>query len=633
MLRLKLFLLLIIFPCSFLNSTAWAVESVQQWDSSRDYEPIILKGSNFNDFLGRSVSDIFAYVYDSIEDKWIQIPLQIDEQDDSSHVWLPSPNNVLDSNDEIVFLARDMGDKAQGPNDWLDNPGSRENIRYEIAATDYNDSNKRAYAYFYLSATIPDTSAGYMSYTEAPVTTGSDTVSGISYTEGHNDKGISDYWNIPISAGGNGENLLDRQKVRVSAFSVVPIELTEDNIINPTIESVTGKVRVARKIRFTIYKDFEIDDVEICSYYYPYSIEYKGATEILDPIYKIDHIRQSFDLNSNAMGMRFYNNFNTNLQLDGSPTADDTIHKNLVYNPDINWYMLSGSQGTILTLMKLDSLANDSLYYYDNSSGGTGDGKEDTGDGESWGDVGILITGTALESGFSLPYTIYYLPQNQPAEIGPQYSDNFRYPLGISINSMVVPVELASFKAEVSTRDVSLTWITVSESNNYGFEIHRKTQQETTWQIVDFVQGHNTSNIPHIYSYTDCNLVPGIYFYRLKQIDSNGASEFSNIIEVNVAIPDRFALEQNFPNPFNPGTTIKYQIPAMVENNATVNLTIYNLVGSKVKTLISTEQSPGYHKTFWDGKDEQGNVVPTGMYVYRICVGKNVATKRMVLMK
>jgi hypothetical protein len=95
------------------------------------------------------------------------------------------------------------------------------------------------------------------------------------------------------------------------------------------------------------------------------------------------------------------------------------------------------------------------------------------------------------------------------------------------------------------------------------------------------------------------------------------------------AVPTVFALEQNYPNPFNPSTTIKYQIPA----DANVNLVIYNLQGQQIRTLIAKEQKAGYYNVVWDGRNEAGQTVSSGLYLYRVQAGSFVATHKMLMIK
>ncbi|GAB4378095.1 MAG: hypothetical protein Kow0042_26520 [Calditrichia bacterium] len=94
-------------------------------------------------------------------------------------------------------------------------------------------------------------------------------------------------------------------------------------------------------------------------------------------------------------------------------------------------------------------------------------------------------------------------------------------------------------------------------------------------------------------------------------------------------VPVSFTLEQNYPNPFNPTTEIKYSIPS--ETN--VELVIYNSLGQKVKTLVSARQDAGYHQVVWDGLNDAGTPVASGIYYYRIKAGKHQAIKKMTLLK
>jgi hypothetical protein len=93
--------------------------------------------------------------------------------------------------------------------------------------------------------------------------------------------------------------------------------------------------------------------------------------------------------------------------------------------------------------------------------------------------------------------------------------------------------------------------------------------------------------------------------------------------------PIEFELDQNYPNPFNPTTAIAYTL----QKKAVVNLEIYNLLGQRVKTLVNDYQSPGSHRIFWDGKNDQDKAVASGIYFYRLVVDGVAQAKKMVLMK
>lgn len=91
--------------------------------------------------------------------------------------------------------------------------------------------------------------------------------------------------------------------------------------------------------------------------------------------------------------------------------------------------------------------------------------------------------------------------------------------------------------------------------------------------------------------------------------------------------PTEFNLSQNYPNPFNPETTIEYQLPRA----SRIEVAVYNLAGQLVRTLRQAQQSAGKYKLSWDGKDERGNNVATGVYLYRLYAGEFSATKKMIL--
>jgi hypothetical protein len=95
------------------------------------------------------------------------------------------------------------------------------------------------------------------------------------------------------------------------------------------------------------------------------------------------------------------------------------------------------------------------------------------------------------------------------------------------------------------------------------------------------------------------------------------------------SFPTDFALLQNYPNPFNPETVISYQLPVISQ----VQLTIYNALGQEIRTLVNGRQSPGVKSAVWDGKNDLGQAVNSGIYFYILKGGDRVQTKKMVLMR
>ena len=100
-------------------------------------------------------------------------------------------------------------------------------------------------------------------------------------------------------------------------------------------------------------------------------------------------------------------------------------------------------------------------------------------------------------------------------------------------------------------------------------------------------------------------------------------------VETAGTVPSRFGLEQNWPNPFNPKTTIRYALP----RTSRVDLAVYNASGEKVRTLVSGTQPAGLRSVFWDGKNDQGKSVTSGVYLYKLAAENFEASRKMVLVK
>ncbi|MBS1493123.1 MAG: T9SS type A sorting domain-containing protein [Bacteroidetes bacterium] len=193
-----------------------------------------------------------------------------------------------------------------------------------------------------------------------------------------------------------------------------------------------------------------------------------------------------------------------------------------------------------------------------------------------------------------------------------------------------LPVELASLTSIVNNRDVNLKWTTVSEINNSGFEIERKNYSATNdnWVNAGFVAGNGTVNTLSEYNFQDQNLQTGKYNYRLKQIDYNGNYEYHNLSSfVQIGTPSKFNLSQNYPNPFNPVTKINFEIPI----DAMVNITVFDMAGREVKTLVNETKSAGFYTVQFDASG-----ISSGLYFYRIMTDGNdkfIMTKKLIVIK
>ena len=202
-----------------------------------------------------------------------------------------------------------------------------------------------------------------------------------------------------------------------------------------------------------------------------------------------------------------------------------------------------------------------------------------------------------------------------------------------------LPVELASFELlETRNEGITLQWITESEINNLGFNLDRKTPITDWSQIASYVthpalQGQGSVSHQTIYTFTDNTVYEDeSYDYRLSDVDYDGNVEYHSLQLMGLTssnVPEQFILYPNYPNPFNPVTTIRYDL----SKESFVNITIYDMLGNVVNNLVNTNQSSGYKSVQWNAINNQGEPVSAGVYLYKIQAGDFVDTNKMILLK
>jgi hypothetical protein len=139
----------------------------------------------------------------------------------------------------------------------------------------------------------------------------------------------------------------------------------------------------------------------------------------------------------------------------------------------------------------------------------------------------------------------------------------------------------------------------------------------TTQEIDGALEGEKL-----VFRYNDIGSVPvDVYF--------TGNMELAKVDLVFRNLPSSFALHQNFPNPFNPITTLRYDLP---EDNFVI-LTVYDMLGREITQLVNTNQQAGFKSVQWNAIDSMGRPVSAGVYLYQIQAGEFVQTKKMVLLK
>ena len=188
----------------------------------------------------------------------------------------------------------------------------------------------------------------------------------------------------------------------------------------------------------------------------------------------------------------------------------------------------------------------------------------------------------------------------------------------------VIPVELTAFTANVSGNYVKLNWNTATETNNKGYFVERKGSADEKWSSISFVNGKGNSTTISEYSFIDKPETTGKYSYRLKQVDFDGTFNYSGVVEANMTAPKNFDLTQNFPNPFNPSTTIRYSVP--VASKVTVK--VFDILGKEVASLVNEMKQAGNYEVMFNASQ-----LSSGIYFYKLQAGSFNATKKLTLIK
>jgi hypothetical protein len=204
----------------------------------------------------------------------------------------------------------------------------------------------------------------------------------------------------------------------------------------------------------------------------------------------------------------------------------------------------------------------------------------------------------------------------------------------------------------VTDSTIVLTWSKAQYANSYNIWYHNDPERfepcafkkPDVVTVGDTTQWTLTGLIPGTYymiaiTAADTDLGPYANYSWYENTITNArkkigrTSGYSAVSEDMITLPKTYAMSQNYPNPFNPETRIKYQLPMAGH----VNLTVYNLLGQKVKTVIDRNMNAGYFETMWNSMNETGQAVSSGIYIYRIIIESNrerfVDTKKMIVLQ
>lgn len=256
---------------------------------------------------------------------------------------------------------------------------------------------------------------------------------------------------------------------------------------------------------------------------------------------------------------------------------------------------------------------------------------------QSWSTNGVDYTvGTSFTRTMNIKKVgVYAGNVGFPESAAPAFTGLFDYFLAIGS----LPVQLARLSAVVTANNnVRIAWTTLTETNNYGFEVQKSQNNSTGFQTVanSFVPGHGTTLTPHDYVWTDMQANAGTWYYRLKQIDLDGSVHYSEPVQVNMltsvvnSAPKVFSLSQNYPNPFNPSTDIKFS----VTSTGHATLEVHNVLGQVVATLFDGQAQAGTLYTVnFSAVSGNGPALTSGVYFYRLQSGETSAVRKLMLIK
>ena len=546
--RYQFTVLIVIILFMFTNASSQVLET-KSLSAERSYEAVVIRGASLSLFDGEAVDQLFLYAYNQTEGLWKPIPFQIDELDPT---YADTADGIFDGNDELLFLAQDLGDKVTSGN-WIDESEAKSNKRIEIEVVDSRDESKKGWCYFYNSANLIKSNVEYLTYDST-----THSVMGSYYQMDYGSGWFPNSIKVTTNGQGNGTDFYERTKFRIRAipFPGVDLFLNEDNLlVDSTLYLIEGPIRILRRINL----DFDIPDFEYSATFtlkfLPYFTNFHGNVELQDQ-WQFKVLRMSYDLEPNVAGAKFFGGDssgvkNSNISVDGTGDASAVDLTLQVNSP--NWTMATGQFGSILTINSVyfekdpsnTEAYTQSLYYWDDNTGAALpiSRDTDTGDGFSYGDHGMIFESYSLVGVVTYNSETFLMPANQTSDFAQEMFYNFNSP-------MLVRFESQSYSSSVNLADENF-------------------------------------------------------------------------------IPSQFKLRPNFPNPFNPTTNIAFDLP----KNDHVVLEIFDLQGRHIVTLLNEQLNAGVHSLTWNGRDQNDNLVTSGIYLCTVKTSRFSATRKMAFVK
>ncbi|KAA3598372.1 MAG: T9SS C-terminal target domain-containing protein [Calditrichaeota bacterium] len=214
----------------------------------------------------------------------------------------------------------------------------------------------------------------------------------------------------------------------------------------------------------------------------------------------------------------------------------------------------------------------------------------------------------------------------------------------LASNDNPLAVELSDFSVTSFNGVAQLSWKTESETENAGFEVYKSNSEDgeftkiASYETHSELKGAGNSTQDNFYQFIDRNVDLGkVYWYQIADVEFDGTRKLHNKLSVEISnekqvVVDRFRLRQNFPNPFNPETTISFEVPTS-NSLKRVEISVVNIKGQIVRNLVSNAFSSGNHSVVWDGKDNLGKTLSSGVYFARLKTENQILSRKMLLLK
>jgi hypothetical protein len=211
-------------------------------------------------------------------------------------------------------------------------------------------------------------------------------------------------------------------------------------------------------------------------------------------------------------------------------------------------------------------------------------------------------------------------------------------PMWITATNPALAVVFGTFTAvmNINGKGVKIDWTTLSEINSYGFHVQRKMEGESEFMTITTnpIPGAGSTLETQFYSFDDTTVsVNGNYTYRILQLDSNGLEQYSNPVSINYNFTGvseygnllkEYRLFQSYPNPFNPSTTISFQIP----REEFVSIKVFDVLGKEIGTLLHENMKPGKYNVNWNAEN-----YPSGIYYCRMQTVDFNQSSKLILVK